>query len=148
MLAYRLVKERWAGSALDGSGAKAYGGRWNSPGTAILYASESIALAALELLVHVGRGQVLGSYRLFILSIPDSSVRWLDASDLPLDSLPVGTARLGDGWVASGQSLALRVPSTIIPREHNLLVSPVHPDFAAVAGDAASEPFGYDPRLA
>jgi RES domain-containing protein len=152
MLAYRLVKERWAGSALDGSGAKAYGGRWNSPGTAILYASESIALAALELLVHLGRGQVLGSYRLFTLTIPDSSVRRLDASDLPLDwradPLPVSTARLGDGWAASGRSLALLVPSVIIPREYNLLVSPAHPDFVPIAGDAASEPFGYDPRLA
>ena len=152
MLAYRLVKERWAGSALDGSGAKAYGGRWNTPGTAILYASESVALAALELLVHLHRGQVLGSYRLFILSIPDSSVRRLDASDLPLDwradPLPVSTARLGDGWVVSGRSLALRVPSTIIPRENNLLVSPAHPDFAAVAGEVLREPFGYDPRLA
>ncbi len=152
MLAYRLVKERWAAGALDGSGAKAYGGRWNSPGTAILYCSESIALAALELLVHLHRGQVLESYRLFTLSIPDSSVRRLDASDLPLDwradPLPASTARLGDGWAASGRSLALLVPSVIIPREHNLLVSPTHPHFAAIAGDAASEPFGYDPRLA
>lgn len=152
MLAYRLVKERWAATALDGSGAKAYGGRWNSPGTAILYTSESIALAALELLVHLRRGQVLGSYQLLTLSIPDSSVRRLDPSDLPLDwradPLPVSTARLGDGWAASGRSLALLVPSVIIPREHNLLVSPSHPDFAATAGNAASEPFGYDPRLA
>lgn len=152
MLAYRLVKARWAGSALDGSGAKAYGGRWNSPGTAILYASESIALAALELLVHLHRGQVLESYRLFTLTIPDSSVQRLDASDLPLDwradPLPVSTARFGDGWAASGRSLALLVPSVIIPREHNLLVSPTHPGFAAIAGDAASEPFGFDPRLA
>ena len=152
MLAYRLVKERWVATALDGSGAKAYGGRWNSPGTAILYASESIALAALELLVHLGRGQVLGSYRLFTLSIPDSSVRRLDASDLPLDwradPLPVSTARLGDGWAASGRSLALLVPSVIIPREHNLLGCPAHPEFADLAGDTASEPFGFDPRLA
>ncbi|MGE5153325.1 MAG: RES family NAD+ phosphorylase [Bdellovibrio bacteriovorus] len=152
MLAYRLVKERWAGSALDGSGAKAYGGRWNSPGTAILYASESIALAALELLVHLGRSQVLGSYRLFTLKIPDASVQRLDASDLPpdwrADPPPMNTARLGDGWAASGQSVALLVPSVIIPREHNLLVSPAHPDFATIAGDALREPFGYDPRLA
>jgi RES domain len=68
MLAYRLAKERWAGTALDGSGAKAYGGRWNSPGTAILYASESIALAALELLVHLRRGRAT--------SCADNGSRW------------------------------------------------------------------------
>jgi len=152
MLAYRLVKARWAATALDGSGAKAYGGRWNSPGTAILYTSESVALAALELLVHLRRGQVLGSYRLLTLRIPDSSVRRLDPSDLPsdwrADPLPVSTARLGDGRAASGRSLALLVPSVIIPREHNLLASPSHSDSAAIAGNTASEPFGYDPRLA
>jgi RES domain-containing protein len=152
MIAYRLVKQRWAAAALDGSGAKAYGGRWNSPGTALLYASETIALAALELLVHLHRADILSSYRLFGLSLPDASVRRLDASDLPpdwrADPIPVSTARLGDGWVASGRSLALLVPSVIIPREHNLLISPAHPDFAAMAEGAASEPFDFDPRLA
>jgi RES domain-containing protein len=152
MLAYRLVKERWAATALDGGGARAYGGRWNSPGTAMLYASQSIALAALELLVHLRRDQILASYRLFTLEIPDSSVLRIVDSDLPTDwranPLPVTCARLGDGWVASGRSVALLVPSTIIPREHNLLISPAHPDFAGIAQGAASEPFGYDPRLA
>jgi RES domain-containing protein len=152
MLAYRLVKERWAVTALDGDGARAYGGRWNSPGTAMLYASQSIALAALELLVHLRREQVLGSYRLFTLEIADASVLRIADSDLPTDwranPLPVTCARLGDGWVASGRSVALLVPSTIIPREHNLLISPAHPDFAGIAQGAASEPFGYDPRLA
>jgi RES domain-containing protein len=146
MLAYRLVKERWAATALDGSGAKAFGGRWNSPGTAVLHASESIALAALELVVHLRRDRVLASYRLFTLSIPDPAVRRLDASDLPLDwradPLPASTAHLGDGWVAARRSLALLVPSAIIPREHNLLISPTHSDFATVARDATSEPFG------
>jgi RES domain-containing protein len=152
MLVYRLVKERWAAATLDGTGARAFGGRWNSPGTAMLYASQSIALAALELLVHLRRDQVLGSYRLFTLEIPDSSVLRIADSDLPTDwranPLPVTCARLGDGWVASGRSVALLVPSTIIPREHNLLISPAHPDFAGIAQGAASEPFGYDPRLA
>ncbi len=152
MLAYRLVKERWATTALDGGGARAYGGRWNSPGTGMLYASQSIALAALELLVHLRRDQVLGSYRLFTLEIPDSSVLRIVDSDLPADwranPLPVSSARLGDGWVASSRSVALLVPSTMIPREHNLLISPAHPDFASVAQGAGSEPFGYDPRLA
>ena len=152
MLAYRLVKERWAATALDGSGARAYGGRWNSPGTAMLYASQSIALAALELLVHLRRDQILASYRLFTLEIPDASVLRIADSDLPADwrgyPLPVSAARLGDGWVASDRSVALLVPSTIIPREYNLLISPAHAHFASVAQDAASEPFGYDPRLA
>jgi RES domain-containing protein len=39
MLAYRLVKERWAQTALDGSGAKAYGGRRNSPAVVAHYSA-------------------------------------------------------------------------------------------------------------
>jgi len=152
MLVYRLVKARFAASALDGRGAKIYGGRWNSPGTSMLYASESIALAALELLVHLGRSEVLGGYRLFTFEIADDALMRLDAACLPdnwrADPAPGGTVGIGDGWVAAGRSVALRVPSTLIPREHNVLLNPAHPDFRAIAGGAADEPFGFDPRLA
>lgn len=152
MLVYRLVKERYVPTALDGSGARTFGGRWNSPGTAMIYASESIALAALELLVHLGRGEVLDSYRLFTLTLPDRSILTLDDAALPAawraDPAPGSTADIGDGWVASGRSVALLLPSTIIPRERNCLLNPAHPDFAQIAAGAAEEPFGLDPRLA
>lgn len=62
MRAYRLVKARYADTALDGSGAKAHGGRWNSKGVRMVYASDGIALAALELLVHLHRSAVLNQY--------------------------------------------------------------------------------------
>lgn len=64
MRAYRLVKARYADTAFDGSGAKAHGGRWNSKGVTMVYASDSVALAALELLVHLHRS-VLQQYVLF-----------------------------------------------------------------------------------
>ncbi|MHB8148190.1 MAG: RES domain-containing protein, partial [Vulcanimicrobiaceae bacterium] len=35
-------------TALSGEGARLYGGRWNTPGVAALYASSSLALALLE----------------------------------------------------------------------------------------------------
>jgi RES domain-containing protein len=150
--AYRLVKARYAASALDGAGARRCGGRWNSPGTSLVYASTSIALAALELLVHLHRSQVLAAYRVFTLSIPDGAVLRLDASALPADwradPAPRTTATIGDGWIASANSLALRVPSTVIPREDNLLINPAHPHFSTVAAAADAEPFGFDRRLA
>ncbi|AUB81758.1 RES family NAD+ phosphorylase [Candidatus Thiodictyon syntrophicum] len=152
MRVYRLVKERYAASALDGSGARTFGGRWNSPGTAVIYASESVALAALGLLVHLGRGEVLDSYRLFTLTLPDQAILTLDDAALPADwradPAPRGIADIGDGWVASGRSAALLLPSAIIPRERNCLLNPAHPQFAAIAAAVADEPFGLDPRLA
>jgi RES domain-containing protein len=102
--------------------------------------------------VHLRRHQVLASWRLFTLEIPDAELLGLADSALPADwranPPPQSTARLGDGWVASASSLALSVPSTIVPRERNLLIDPAHPAFAALARGATGEPFGYDPRLA
>jgi RES domain-containing protein len=152
MQVYRLVKARYAARALDGSGAKTFGGRWNSPGTALVYASQTIALAALELLVHLGRGEVLNRYRLFTLTVPDLAVLTLDDAALPVDwradPIPRSTAIIGDRWVTSGRSAALLVPSTVIPRERNCLLNPARPGFAAIAAGATGEPFGLDPRLA
>ena len=53
MQAVRLVKARRAATALDGEGARRFGGRWNPPGVALVYCSSSLSLAVLELLVHV-----------------------------------------------------------------------------------------------
>jgi RES domain-containing protein len=123
---YRLVKERYVDSALDGSGAKTYGGRWNSRGVSVVYTSDSVALAALELLVHLHRGEVLNRYVLFTLEVPDEAVMLLDEAALPADwrsdPPPPSTAAIGDEWVISRLSLALAVPSTLVPQQRNVLL--------------------------
>ena len=53
MRIWRICKETFLDSAFQGIGAKKVGGRWNSRGTALVYASEHLSLAALELLVHL-----------------------------------------------------------------------------------------------
>ena len=53
MQAYRLVKKRYADDPLSPQGAKLYGGRWNSKGNGAVYAADSVALAVLEVLVHL-----------------------------------------------------------------------------------------------
>lgn len=57
MTAIRLCRSRY--SPRDATGAKLKGGRWNSVGREILYASESLALACLEVLVHVKNASLL-----------------------------------------------------------------------------------------
>src|ERR1035437_9968435 len=51
--AWRIVKEKHAASAFSGEGAAKTGGRWNSRGVPVVYASATKALAALEPLVHL-----------------------------------------------------------------------------------------------
>lgn len=152
MRVYRLVKAKYAQSAWDGAGAKAYGGRWNSKGRPMVYASASIALAALELLVHLQRNEILNYYLLCRLDLPDSEVMTLGDGALPSDwrasQPPSSTAFIGDEWVASGKSLALAVPSVLVSQEYNYLINPAHPMFGEALRTAAQEPFEFDARLA
>jgi len=55
--AIRLFRSRY--SPRDATGAKREGGRWNSVGREMLYASESLALACLEVLVHIKNASLL-----------------------------------------------------------------------------------------
>jgi len=148
--AWRLIKSRHAAAAFDGEGARLHGGRWNSPGTRVAYASDSIALATLEVLAHLQSTAVLQAYSVVSLSFPDESVELLTTSLLParwrrFPSPPENQA-IGDQWVAQGRSLILRVPSAIIPSAANFLINPSHPEFAKVV-IGRPERFAFDRRL-
>ena len=148
---FRIVKKKYAGTALEGLGAKRYGGRWNSKGTPVVYASDSIALAALELLVHLKRPELLAHYVILQLGLTDDQVLGLERDALPADwrndPPPPSTAEIGDEWVDNGASLALAVPSVIVPEQYNFLLNSEHPNFQAVADQATSFPFELDLRL-
>ena len=96
----RLVKARYAATAFDGEGARVYGGRWSSPGTAVVYAAESVAVAMLEILVHVQYPSVLNSYSLIEAEFPDTFVEDLATLALPADwkqsPPPTSTQAIGD----------------------------------------------------
>jgi RES domain-containing protein len=148
--AWRLVKSRHAAAAFDGEGARLYGGRWNSPGTRVAYASDSIALAALEVLAHLQSTVILQSYSLVSIRFPESQSETLNIASLSkgwrrFPSPPENHA-IGDRWVAESRSLVLRVPSAIIPSAGNYLINPRHPAFSSVVIERP-EPFGFDPRL-
>jgi RES domain-containing protein len=50
LIVYRLHSRLFRGDS--GVGAALYGGRWNPPGVEAIYASATISLAVLEILVH------------------------------------------------------------------------------------------------
>ena len=80
--AWRLVKARYSDKALSGEGARLYGGRWSSPGIAVIYAAESVALATLEMLVHLRSTSVLSAYVLFSLKFDAKLVTRVSQKDL------------------------------------------------------------------
>src|SRR5580698_225114 len=53
MKVWRICRERYAADAFSGEGARRFGGRWNSRGVPMVYCSSSLALAAIELFVHL-----------------------------------------------------------------------------------------------
>lgn len=133
---WRIVKARHAAGAFDGEGARIEGGRWNSPGTAVVYTSQSAALAALEMLVHLGRGASLLTYVLIPCMFDDAFVSRLDRRRLPRNwrsyPAPPDLQLLGDEWVRNDASAVLEVPSAIIETESNYLLNPRHRDFREV----------------
>lgn len=131
MHCFRIIKPDFAATALSGEGARLYGGRWNPPGWRCVYAAESRALAMLELLVHLtGRSRAL-KFRLLTLDLGEAAV--LEAKHLPADwnAHPAGRASqwVGQNWLQKLDSPVLRVPSVLIPEEHNLLLNPLAPGF-------------------
>lgn len=148
--AWRIVKARYAAAAFDGEGARLHGGRWNSPGTPMVYTADSPALAALELLVGLDDAAFLPGFVLRTVEIPESEVEALDPARLPANwqanPAPRALPRIGDDWVRAGRSVALRVPSAVVPQQTNLLLNPRHPDFTALRF-GVPESFRLDTRL-
>lgn len=153
---WRITQARYAGEAgpgdgaFSGEGARRYGGRWNSRGTAVAYTAGSRSLALLEILVHLDSTRLLGRYVLVPIRFEPRHVETLDPDSLPPDwrahPAPASTQILGDTWVQAVRAPVLRVPSVIVPDEPNYLVNPHHPDFEDLEiGDV--EPLDVDDRL-
>lgn len=148
--AWRITSRAYAGDAFSGEGARLYGGRFNSEGVPVVYLAGSLALAALEQLVHLSRAQLLAGQfvRFRVQILPQHIV------DLAHDALPndwpnrlTATRHVGDQWMADKRSVALRVPSAVVPEETNFLINPTHPAFDAALTIEEPAPFDFDGRL-
>jgi RES domain-containing protein len=135
MLLWRIATDTpsYRADDLSGTGAKITGGRWNRPGTALVYAAESIALAALETIVHLTGGMALPLNRILVrVEVPDD--QWAAraifdrAAGVGWDVEPPGIVSLdwGDAWAAGAATLLAEVPSVVIPEANNVLINPGH----------------------
>jgi RES domain-containing protein len=147
------VKGHYKAEDVSGNGAKKSGGRWNYKGKALLYTSQSIALACLETFVHVGSEKPMFPRYLVRIDVPE--VIWEkreilanDMVEVGWDAVPFGKVSqdIGDAWLAGSRSCLLVVPSVVIPEESNVLLNPEHPDMAYIKSERVRE-WEYDPRM-
>lgn len=148
--AWRIVKAKHAATAFTGNGAKRFGGRWNSPGVAVVYVAGSTSLAILEMLVHLESQELMKRYVLFEVTFDDALATAVTPAALPKSwrksPPPAALQQIGDTWVAQGRSAILRVPSAIVPAECHYMLNPAHPEFAKIA-IGPKQPVRFDPRL-
>jgi len=149
MILYRITKCNYAAD-LSGTGARLYGGRWNSEGKPMLYLASSRSLAVLEVLVHLDPLIIPGNYCLTEIEVPDVEIITVQADQLPADwrdiSGPVVLRQLGDAFLKKQEYLLMKVPSSIVPAEYNYLLNPLHPDALRVKL-LKRDPFSFDRRL-
>ncbi|MGA2350282.1 MAG: RES family NAD+ phosphorylase [Terracidiphilus sp.] len=155
MRIWRICRAPHAAEAFSGEGARRFGGRWNSRGIPMVYASTSLALAAIELFVHLEPGLAPNDLVCIAAQLPQGEpARTLQTSDLPpawwTDAASAATRELGDAWIrtqsAASSSLAMMVPSVPIRSEWNVLVNPLHPRIKELQIDPP-QPFIFDARM-
>lgn len=148
MIIYRLSKIRYSDD-LAGSGCLYHPGRWNKVGTRVLYASENVSLAILEVLAN---SEVTPKdYCIVCIEVPkEATIYKLEAGELPAtwNKTPYteDMAEITEKWIQEGKSLLMRIPSVHSPLDYNILVNPGHP-LASKLRILKKIPYHFDNRL-
>ncbi len=150
-IAGRLVKKSREAEAFSGEGARLYGGRWNHRGTAVLYISDSLSLAALEVFIYLGPSHRGMTFATFHIEIPDRvSMDSLARDKLPKnwrDEPPPDACKdIGTDWAKGGTSALLELPSVIVPVQKNYVINIAHPDYRFFQIEREDD-FSFDPRM-
>ena len=138
LILWRISHKKHINTAFKGEGSRRGKGRWNSQGKPLVYTSATLSLAVLETLVNM---EIENFGNIFVsigIKIPDNFlIKQLDESVLPpnwRDNPPPRIlASIGDRWLTSKTTAVLRVPSAVIPYEHNYLINPLHQDFEKIS---------------
>ncbi|MBI4624913.1 MAG: RES domain-containing protein [Verrucomicrobia bacterium] len=150
VLVWRLLRKRYADEAFSGEGSRRFGARWSPAGINVVYCAESRSLATLEVLVNVRDPKLLyaQSWVLIPAELPAGAIERPAQVPASWRANPYSpaTQHFGAEWVRSARSVALRIPSVVVPGEFNYLLNPAHPDFACVRiGKPVA--FHFDSRL-
>lgn len=137
MVVYRITIEKYKARVLSGVGAEKVGGRWNAVGTRAVYCSENVSLALLEYYVHsddistLPKNIVVAKIQFrddFIIEeLKELPHSW---KDHPYTS---ETTRIFTEFAKNYNNFALKVPSTIVGIEYNVILNPLYKEFGKVA---------------
>ncbi len=150
MKVYRIALKKYI-SDLSGKGAYLYGGRWNSQGIYVLYASSNASLAILEFICNSNNLMLAHQMGMAQIDMPQSiKFKNISLNELPPYwnnyPTPIALKTIGDNWVRENKTLALVVPSAVINIESNILINPAHPDFKFINLTLLDD-FIFDKRL-
>lgn len=117
--------------------------RWKS----VVYASESLALCLAESLVHLP-GALPRDYVSFKIFVPEDAIEVVATTSLRgrWQSDLLVTRAIGDQWLTEQRTLALAVPSVVLPESTNVLLNPMHTR-ANELRVIDQQSFTFDPRL-
>ena len=151
MRVWRICRKAHAADPLDGRGGLYAPGRWHPRGIRIVYASATLSLAALELLVHLDRDLLPSDLVQIEIDLPDDlPMEQIKAGRLPSGwrryPAPAKLQRIGAAFIARGKTAVLRVPSAVIPEESNYLLNPAHDGIKRIKVIGRRR-FVLDPRL-
>ena len=135
MFVWRICAKKYQSSAFSGIGGLYVSGRWHPQGHKIVYTAESLALASLEIFVH------LESDRIPLIAIKawlpnELKIEEIERSQLPdnwqdTSAYPI-LQKIGQDWLNSNRTAVLKVPSAIVPVEYSYLLNPQHPELKVV----------------
>lgn len=149
MEVFRISAEKYSGS-LTASGSA---NRWNEDGQYVLYTGSSRSLSSLELVVHRSSIKPSIKYKVMVIYVNDEEDLFDEIlqKDLPVNWKSIAAygalQRIGSKWYTSRNSLILKVPSVIIPQEHDYIINTLHPDFSKKVKLVNVENYFWDSRL-
>jgi RES domain-containing protein len=136
MVVFRIANAKYKDLTLSGIGAEKVGGRWNEVGTRAVYCSENMSLALLEYYVHSAKISNLPKEILLAkIQFPDEFIiQELDILPERWNQYPYSskTPKIFTDLAKNQEFFALKVPSTIIELESNIILNPLYKEFSKV----------------
>ncbi|MDE3145272.1 MAG: RES domain-containing protein [Bacteroidota bacterium] len=145
---YRFAPVQFAND-LSGEGARLFGGRWNSQGFPAVYCSFTISLALVELFIHKRTYEEIKVNQLMEIEIGSTVDAIIDYKKLKTNWQQDENycQFMGNEFLSDKNHLALKVPSSVIEQELNIVLNPLAKDFSKKIKIKKISTFNFDNRL-